>query len=212
MSISDWCISNSIFVDSKQKKKRRPRPPGGDFFDLAELFKLASLGGKTSQRKKSSKPKDNEKRRPPDLSFLFGPPIRKRPPKEQKPSPRPTPPANFDNQNNPQVIFFQRCIISSHNELHFCKIFGTIDQLYFQLFGDKPKLEYFGPSDFVPQHQYALPMKQHGPMKLTYMSAKDFPNIPKYGLIPIPRWIKINLTAILYCSSILGLNLILHIS
>ena len=57
----------------------------------------------------------------------------------------------------------------------------------FQLMGDKPKLEYFGPSDFVPTHPYALPMKQHGPMKLTYMSTKDFPNIPKYGLIPIPR-------------------------
>ena len=71
--------------------------------------------------------------------------------------------------------------------LLFCKTFDTINQLYFQLFGDKPKLEYFGPSDFVPQHPYALPMKQHGPMKLTYMSAKDFPNIPKYGLIPIPR-------------------------
>ena len=53
--------------------------------------------------------------------------------------------------------------------------------------GDKPKLEYFGPSDFVPTHPYALPMKQHGPMKLTYMSTKDFPNIKKYGLIPIPR-------------------------
>ena len=180
-----------FFVDSKQKKKRRPRPPGGDFFDLAELFKLASLGGKTSQRKKSSKPKDNEKRRPPDLSFLFGPPIRKRPPKDQKPSPRPTPPANFDNQNNPQVKRFFSAVhhlfLCSYHHFLFCKTFDTINQLYFQLFGDKPKLEYFGPSDFVPQHPYALPMKQHGPMKLTYMSAKDFPNIPKYGLIPIPR-------------------------
>ena len=104
--ISVCFVRMIFFVDSTQKKKRRPRPPGGDFFDLAELFKLASLGGKTSQRKKSSKPKDNEKRRPPDLSFLFGPPIRKRPPKDQKPSPRPTPPANFDNQNNPQVKGF----------------------------------------------------------------------------------------------------------
>ena len=57
----------------------------------------------------------------------------------------------------------------------------------FQLMGDKPKLDMFGPSDFVPTHPYSLPMKQHGPMKLTYMSAKEFPNIPKYGLIPIPR-------------------------
>ena len=113
MYISGRSISNNTFVDYKQKKKRRPRPPGGDFFDLAELFKLASLGGKTSQRKKASKPKDNEKRRPPDLSFLFGPPIRKRPPKQQKPSPRPTPPANFDNQNNPQVKSFFFSVASS---------------------------------------------------------------------------------------------------
>jgi hypothetical protein len=28
-------------------------------------------------------------------------------------------------------------------------------------------------------------------MKLTYMSASEFPNIPKYGLIPIPRKWKI---------------------
>ena len=116
MYISGCFVLMIFFVDFKQKKKRRPRPPGGDFFDLAELFKLASLGGKPSQRKKSSKPKDNEKRRPPDLSFLFGPPIRKRPPKDKKPSPRPTPPANFDNQNNPQVeSFFRRCIISFYN-------------------------------------------------------------------------------------------------
>ena len=114
MYISGCFVRMIFFVVSKQKKKRRPRPPGGDFFDLAELFKLASLGGKNSQRKKASKPKDNEKRRPPDLSFLFGPPIRKRPPKEQKPSPRPTPPANFDNQNNPQVKrFFSNA--SSHS-------------------------------------------------------------------------------------------------
>jgi len=143
----------------KQKKKRRPRPPGGDFFDLAQLFKLASLGGKLDNRRKPGKGKENDKKqRPSDLSFLFGPPLRKRPPPtNRRPSQRPTPPANTDNLNNPQLL------------------------------GDKPKLEYFGPSDFVPQHPYALPMQQHGPMKLTYMSAKEFPNIPKYGLIPIPR-------------------------
>ena len=50
-----------------------------------------------------------------------------------------------------------------------------------------PKLEYFGPSDFVPKHRYHLPMQEHGPMKLRYMSAKEFPNVEKYGLIPIPR-------------------------
>jgi len=139
----------------KQKNKRRPRPPGGDFFDLAQLF--ASLGSKGNNRKKAEKGKENEKQRPPDLSFLFGPPLRNGKPKKQKPSPRPTPPANVDELKNPQLL------------------------------GDKPKLQYFGPSDFVPQHPYALPMKQHGPMKLTYMSAQEFPNIPKYGLIPIPR-------------------------
>ena len=59
----------------------------------------------------------------------------------------------------------------------------------------------------MPQHPYALPMKQHGPMKLTYMSAKDFPNIPKYGLIPIPRWIKIKLAIILdYQQHIVDVN------
>ena len=56
------------------------------------------------------------------------------------------------------------------------------------LTGDqKPDLDYFGPSDFVPQNRYHLPMQQHGPLKLRYMSAKDFPNVQKYGLIPIPR-------------------------
>jgi len=139
----------------KKKKKRRPRPKG-DFFDLAQLF--AQLGSQQPNRKKGDKSsKADKKRPPPDLSFLFGPPIKNRPPKDKKPSPKPTPPANFDDSNNPQLM------------------------------GDKPKLEYFGPSDFVPTHPYALPMKQHGPMKLTYMSTKDFPNIPKYGLIPIPR-------------------------
>lgn len=56
------------------------------------------------------------------------------------------------------------------------------------LTGEKsPDLQYFGPSDFVPQNRYRLPMKEHGPLKLRYMSAQDFPNVQKYGLIPIPR-------------------------
>lgn len=138
----------------KLKKKRRPRP-SGDFFDLAQLF--ASLSGPLPNRKKPNGSGVKEKSRPADLSFLFGPPPRRRPLLNQRPSQRPTPPSNVDNLDNPQLM------------------------------GDKPKLEYFGPSDFVPQHPYALPMQQHGPMKLTYMSAKEFPNIPKYGLIPIPR-------------------------
>jgi len=143
----------------KQTNKRRPRPPGGDFFDFAQLFQQLSStrGGKKNNRKKAVKGTENEKKPPHDLSFLFGPPLRNGKPKRRKPSTRPTPPANIDDLNNPQLL------------------------------GDKPKLQYFGPSDFVPLHPYALPMKQHGPMKLTYMSAQEFPNIPKYGLIPIPR-------------------------
>ena len=86
-----------------QKNKRRPRPPGGDFFDLAQLF--ASLGSKGNNRKKAEKGKENEKQRPPDLSFLFGPPLRNGKPKKQKPNPRPTPPANVDELKNPQVLY-----------------------------------------------------------------------------------------------------------
>merc|ERR1712073_224142 len=61
----------------------------------------------------------------------------------------------------------------------------------------EPELQFFGPSDFVPtsshlhhHHQYnryERPMQEHGPGKLRYMSASDFPNVKRYGLIPIPR-------------------------
>lgn len=143
----------------QQKNKRRPRPPGGDFFDLAQLFKQLS-NSKVNNRKKSQKGAENKNQQPADLSFLFGrppPPRNRPPPNNRRPHQKPTPPPNAGNLNNPQLM------------------------------GNKPKLDMFGPSDFVPTHPYSLPMKQHGPMKLTYMSASEFPNIPKYGLIPIPR-------------------------
>ena len=59
------------------------------------------MGSKGNNRKKAEKGKENEKQRPPDLSFLFGPPLRNGKPKKQKPNPRPTPPANVDELKNP---------------------------------------------------------------------------------------------------------------
>ena len=51
----------------------------------------------------------------------------------------------------------------------------------------EPDLQFFGPSDFVPKHRYQVPMKEHGPGRLRYMAANEFPNVQRYGLIPIPR-------------------------
>lgn len=57
-----------------------------------------------------------------------------------------------------------------------------------QLLGQGTSLEKFGPSDLVEApHRYRLPMQEHGPARLRYMSAGDFPNVSKYGLVPIPR-------------------------
>ena len=51
----------------------------------------------------------------------------------------------------------------------------------------KPDLQFFGPSDFVPKSKYSLPVHTNGPMKLKYVSAKDFPFNTPFGIVPIPR-------------------------
>ena len=51
----------------------------------------------------------------------------------------------------------------------------------------KPDLQFFGPSDFVPKAKYSLPVHTNGPMKLKYVSAKDFPFNTPFGIVPIPR-------------------------
>lgn len=51
----------------------------------------------------------------------------------------------------------------------------------------KPDFQFFGPSDFVPKSKYSLPIHTNGPMRLKYISAKDFPFNTQFGIVPIPR-------------------------
>ena len=51
----------------------------------------------------------------------------------------------------------------------------------------KPDFQFFGPSDFVPKSKFSLPIHTNGPMRLKYISAKDFPFNTPFGIVPIPR-------------------------